>query len=137
MALEEIDLLEQRAKAAALAAGEEYPISEKSNKLRENTNESFKRQAQELNDKENPIVEALTPRLDDHSKNRLKQSVKDMGEYWEKVARDNEDQFTDIRDQLYIWLGITPEDQDAIKQGAQMAIDGIVSSYEEIGRAHV
>lgn len=130
MALEEIDLLEQRAKAAALAAGEEFNLAEQFNKLRENTNEIFKRQAQELHDKENPIIEALTPRLDDHGKNRLKQSVKDMGEYWKKVARDNEDQFTDIREQLYIWLGITPEDQDAIKQGAQMAIDGIVSSYE-------
>src|SRR5690625_7504121 len=43
MALEEIDLLEQRAKAAALAAGEEVNLAEKINKWGETTNEIFKR----------------------------------------------------------------------------------------------
>src|SRR5690625_7683732 len=106
MALEEIDLLEQRAKAAALAAGEEFNLAEQFNKLRENTNEIFKRHAQELHDKENTFVEALTPRLDDHSKNRLMKSVNEMGENRENIKRDNENNVKDIRTHIPKLSGI-------------------------------
>lgn len=153
LALEEIDLLEQKAKAAALAAGEEYNLAEKFLIIRQNINDSYSQQAKELAKVEAEVAklggsidstaDAIFEKLGRQStpfgidpgqaREAGEKNLENIAEGMRRGVEINKDVFEEIKITMMSWLGITGEDMAILEQSAATAFD----TLSQMHSAHI
>ena len=113
---QEINILEQRARAAALFAGKEFTLGDQFQELRDNLNKSFAKQAKEQNAKDNPIIGMLGSAVGSSGKAKLDEIAGEVvGELDDSMVGAAK-ALGEIRLKLFQWTGIKPEEQAQIEQ---------------------
>ena len=131
LALEEINLLEEKAKAAAIAAGEEYNLAEKFLQIRENIIESYKEEARNLNREENAIVVPLKPELPDNAQDAADKAAKALATSLQKGVEKNKDIFEEIKIQMAAWMGLDANEMAIFEDSARALFGSIGELYSD------
>lgn len=151
LALQEIDLLEQKAKAAALAAGQEYTLANQFLQIRENIIESFKEEARELAQVETQVerlggaidrsADAIFEKLGrqitpfgldpGEAESAGEKNVQAIAQGMRKGAEENKNLFDEIRIEIMSWLGLSGEEMHEVEEAAAMTFQALGGLYSE------
>lgn len=151
IALAEIDLLEQRAKAAAAAAGQEYTLANQFMQIRENINTVFKEQAQELAKVETQVnrlnsaidsgVDALYSKLGrqitpfgvdpGQAQEAGEIALENIAKGMRKAAKESASLLDEIKITMMSWLGLDSEQMALIEQSARTTFEFLGNMYTD------
>lgn len=137
IALEEIDLLESKAKAAAIASGQEYTLAQQFLQIRGNIIESYKEEARILADQERVVsplmqeVDELGERGQDSAQRAGEELSASLAEGAKKGLEENKALFDEVRSTIGGWLGLGDQEMAELEQSVSEAFNLVGQLYTD------